>query len=431
MNRVEQYLNAAERTNTRRSYDSAIRHFEIEWGGLLPSTVDNVAQYLAEHAESLSLNTLKHRLAALSRWHQDHGFPDPTKDPKIRLVLKGIRTLHPAQEKRAKPLEVEILQSICHWLEEATACALKRGDNATVLKHTRDRALVLLGFWRGFRSDELINLRVECIEIKPEEGMTCFLPRSKGDRQLEGREYSCPALSRLCPIEAVQAWLALSTLTEGPLFRKINRWGHLSDSGLAAGSIVPILRQLFLRAGVANSEVFSSHSLRRGFANWARLSGWDIRELMNYVGWRDVKTAMRYLDGADEDLKARFERGLEKVLPLSIKASQKIVPKLPAIPEIPVCIIEVSIQLVPFNNKKENGKSRALRNITQSCLARFQAQQIDREGCLYRISVPTPTEDVLDDCLYTLLDELHQLADAGQCFLEAYCRDPVSGKQWE
>lgn len=108
MSQVDLYLDAAERANTRRSYASAIQHFEVEWGGLLPATIDSIARYLAAYAESLSLNTLKHRLAALSRWHQDHGFPDPTKAPKIRQLLKGIRTLHPAREKRAKPLELEL-----------------------------------------------------------------------------------------------------------------------------------------------------------------------------------------------------------------------------------------------------------------------------------------------------------------------------------
>lgn len=93
MNQVDLYLNAAERTNTRRSYASAIQHFEVEWGGLLPATIDSIARYLVAYAESLALNTLKHRLAALSRWHQDHGFPDPTKAQKIRQLLKGIRTL--------------------------------------------------------------------------------------------------------------------------------------------------------------------------------------------------------------------------------------------------------------------------------------------------------------------------------------------------
>ncbi|NOV29575.1 site-specific integrase [Methylomonas sp. ZR1] len=431
MNRVDQYLNAAERANTRRSYDSAIRHFEIEWGGLLPSSVDNVARYLAEHAESLSLNTLKHRLAALSRWHQDHGFTDPTKAPKIRQVIKGIRAIHPSREKRAKPLELDILQRICEWLTHAESVATTRGDKSGALRHARDRALVLLGFWRGFRADELAGLRIEFIEITPGEGLTCFLPRSKGDRQLDGRNYSCPALSRLCAVEAVAHWLDLSGLKEGPLYRKIDRWGQLAETGLAPGSIIPLLRKLLAQAGIANAEEFSSHSLRRGFANWARLSGWDIRELMNYVGWGDVKSAMRYLDGADESLKERFERGMNRILPHPDNPTpQKSVPQMPPAPETALTTIEVLLQLSPYTGNSRR-KRLALRDMTTSCLARFQAQQIDRDGYLYQLSVPSSSTDILDDHLYALLDELHQIADARQCVLEAVCRDPASGKHWD
>lgn len=426
MKPVDRYLDASECANTRRSYASAIRHFEVEWRGLLPATIDSIAWYLAEHAESLSLNTLKHRLAALSRWHQEHGFPDPTKAAKIRQVLKGIRALHPAQEKRAKPLELEILEQTSDWLVQAMAAAVVRGDAGSALRHTRDRALVLLGFWRGFRSDELANLCIEFIEIKPGEGMTCYLPRSKGDRQLEGRRFSCPALSRLCPVEAVEDWLALSKLKDGPLFRKIDRWGHLSASGLLPGSIIPMLRQFLAQAGIADAEAFSSHSLRRGFAQWAGSSGWDIRELMTYVGWRDIKAAMRYLDGVDVGLKARFEQGLERALPEVATP----VPQLPSVPEVALTNIEVSIQLSSFNGSRR-GAANALRDMLGSCLSRFQAQQVGSDGHLYRISVPTPSADVLDDHLYALLDELHRIADARECFLEAVCRDPASGKHWD
>lgn len=430
MSRVDLYLDAAERANTRRSYASAIRHFELEWRGMLPATIDSIARYLAAHAESLSLNTLKHRLAALSRWHQEHGFPDPTKAPKIRQVLKGIRALHPAQEKRAKPLELDILEQTSDWLVQATAAAILRGDAGSALRHTRNRALVLLGFWRGFRSDELASLCIEFIEIKPGEGMTCYLPRSKGDRQLEGRKFSCPALSRLCPVEAVEDWLALSKLKDGPLFRKIDRWGHLSASGLLPGSIIPMLRQFLAQAGIADADAFSSHSLRRGFAQWAGSSGWDIRELMTYVGWRDIKAAMRYLDGVDVGLKARFEQGLDQASPAPQPSPSKSVPQLPALPEVALTTIEVSILLTPFN-ASTRAKAKALREMEKTCLARLQAQQIDSEGHLYRISVPTPSTDVLDDHLYALLDELHRIADARECFLEAVCRDTASGRHWD
>ena len=47
------------------------------------------------------------------------------------------------------------------------------------------------------------------------------------------------------------------------------------------------------------ADEFSSHSLRRGFAGWATANGWDLKTLMEYVGWKDVKSAMRYIDVAD------------------------------------------------------------------------------------------------------------------------------------
>jgi len=429
MSLIDDYLDAANRENTRRSYASAIQHFEMEWGGFLPATVEAILRYLADHAGVLSLNTLRHRLSALSRWHQDHGFPDPTKAAKVRQLLKGIRALHPAQEKRAKPLELALLQQISDWLEDGIDVATKRKDRGALLRHTRDRALVLLGFWRGFRSDELASLRVENIKITPGEGLTCYLPRSKGDRQAEGREFACPALSRLCPVSAVQAWLIASGLTKGPLFGRINRWGQLSAKAMLPGSIIPLLRNLLTSAGVAASQEYSSHSLRRGFADWARISGWDIRELMSYVGWRDIKAAMRYLDGADVSMKNRFERGLVQKEHPSV-APSALPPHLPPVSALSLTIIEVTISLSPFAGSGR-GLSRVQRLIVETCLARYQAHKLDNAGTVYRISVSEPSREILDDHLYNLLDDMHQVADSNHFFLEAVCRNPATGDHWD
>ncbi|MFU0418270.1 Tn3 family resolvase, partial [Acinetobacter baumannii] len=95
---IDRYLEAATRDNTRRSYQSAIRHFEVEWGGFLPASADSIARYLADHAQTLAINTLRQRLAAIGQWHVSQGFPDPTRAPHVRKVLKGIQALHPAQE---------------------------------------------------------------------------------------------------------------------------------------------------------------------------------------------------------------------------------------------------------------------------------------------------------------------------------------------
>ena len=150
MTRLAQYIEAAESGNTRRSYASAILHFEVEWKGLLPSTADAIARYLADQAPTLAHNTLRLRLAALSRWHTDQGFPDPTKSALVRQVLKGIRSVHSVPEKRARPLELSVLQQVDQWLDTAITNAQRSGNQSTALRHARDRSLILLGFWRGF-----------------------------------------------------------------------------------------------------------------------------------------------------------------------------------------------------------------------------------------------------------------------------------------
>ncbi|MFB9160267.1 site-specific integrase [Chromobacterium violaceum] len=307
---LEIYIHAATRENTRRSYASAIRHFEEEWGGFLPATADSIARYLADHAATLAITTLKQRLAAIAQWHVEQGFPDPTKAPIVRKTLKGIRALHPAQAQPAKPLQIEHLRQVIGWLDQEIALAKARNDQGGMLRQTRDKALLLLGFWRGFRGDELVRLHVEHIAVTPGQGMSCFLPQSKGDRQHHGRHYTVPALAALCPVTAYQDWIGLAMLSKGPVFRAIDRWGHMRSEGLHINSLLKLMRTVFAQAGLEAPDAFSSHSLRRGFAGWANANGWDVKTLVEYVGWKDVKSAMRYIDGADPFARQRIERSL-------------------------------------------------------------------------------------------------------------------------
>jgi integrase len=276
-----------------------VRHFEVEWGGFLPATPDSVARYLAHFAPTQSVATLRQRLAALAQWHIDQGFPDPTKAPLIKKVLKGINELHPMQLKQAKPFQLDTLQHLDGWLDSEIQVAERAGDRPALLKHRRDRALVLLGFWRGFRSDELARLHVENIEVIPQQGLRLFLPRTKSDRTNAGTTFRVPALAALCPTEAYHAWIETAALTSGAVFRAISRGGRIAETPLHANSFIPLLRQLFKRSGIPAPTTYSSHSLRRGFANWANSDGWDVKTLMEYVGWKDVKSATRYIDGID------------------------------------------------------------------------------------------------------------------------------------
>jgi len=95
----------------------------------------------------------------------------------------------------------------CHsfWRASKINCARPQE-----LRFVRDSALLLIGFWRGFRGDELRRFQVEDVTVSPGEGMSGYLSRTKSDRQYHGSSFKTPALSRLCPVSAFVEWTSLA-----------------------------------------------------------------------------------------------------------------------------------------------------------------------------------------------------------------------------
>jgi len=81
---VAHYLRASRADNTRRAYESDLKHF-VAWGGGVPSTPDEIVQYLAHYGSTLRPSTLRRHLAAIASAHRDVEQVDPLK----RLLLLG------------------------------------------------------------------------------------------------------------------------------------------------------------------------------------------------------------------------------------------------------------------------------------------------------------------------------------------------------
>ncbi len=420
---LERYLAAAQRKNTQQSYAQATRHFEGDFGGFLPATGDAVARYLAAYAGVLSNNTLRQRLSALASWHRRQGFPDPTRDEVVRQAFKGVRALHTTVEKQAAPLQISDLDRVDAFCRAAAAQARKAGDRAGEMQAIRDRALLLLGFWRAFRSDDLVRLHIEHLTVRPGESLALWLPTSKGDRENQGRSWVVPALTRLCPVDAIDAWLTASKLDAGPLFRRVNRWGAPGQQPMNRKSIIPWLRRLLAEAGVDDALSYTSHSLRRGFAGWATHHGWDLKALMQYVGWRDIQSAARYVNPLASD-RDRLEAGLQSSTPAA--------PTPAPLPSAAESVrVEVSIALRPFVGKTR-GLAASRRHNEEICLARLGGQKFGRKGDRYHIHLRAQTdESTLTERVSDLLDELHQVATNNDCYLEARIRDVATGRVWD
>lgn len=282
----QHFLAAATSANTRRTYRSAIRHF-LAWGGALPCDEAAVIRYLLSFAEILNPRTLALRLTALAQWHRYQGFPDPTASATVRKTLRGIERVHGRPRQKARALVLEDLEHIVTYLNTLEGLAA-----------LRDNALLQLGYFGAFRRSELVMLEVANLQWE-REGLQITLPRSKTDQGGEGLDKAIPyGDSVCCPAKALRCWLDAAQIEQGPLFRRISRWGVLGEVALHEGSVNTILAARAEAAGLSYVPEMSSHSLRRGLATSAHRAGADFLEIKRQGGWRHDGTVHGYIEEA-------------------------------------------------------------------------------------------------------------------------------------
>ena len=78
-----------------------------------------------------------------------------------------------------------------------------------------------------------------------------------------------------CPVGALRAWLSAAQLTSGPLYRAVDRWGHVSPTALNPRSIGKILAAALKRAGLDKPCI--SHALVAGRVLHDRVSSRSLR----------------------------------------------------------------------------------------------------------------------------------------------------------
>jgi hypothetical protein len=100
---VQHYLQASLSDNTRRAYSNDIAHF-LAWGGRIPATPARVASYLAEHAQTLSYETLCRRVVAIGRAHSIKRLPSPAHAEMVKATLHGIRRKTGSAQRRVAPV---------------------------------------------------------------------------------------------------------------------------------------------------------------------------------------------------------------------------------------------------------------------------------------------------------------------------------------
>jgi hypothetical protein len=89
---------------------------------------------------------------------------------------------------------------------------------------------------------------------------------------------------RLLPGKGTTVLVDAAPIEQGPLFRRISRWGVLGEVALHEGSVNTILAARAKAAGLLYVPEMSSHSLRRGLATSAHRAGADFLEIKRQGG---------------------------------------------------------------------------------------------------------------------------------------------------
>ena len=171
---------------------------------------------------------------------------------------------------------------------------MDRNQRPNKLKRLRDRAILLVGFAGGFRRDELVKLNVDDI-ARRRTGIEFHVRRSKTDQDAVGRKVFVPkSQGDNGPVKALWKWLRYVHITEGAIFRSVNRHGQISTHALTAQSVAAIVKSSVADAGL-DPRQFAAHSLRARCVTAATVANVPIWQIKRVTGHRSDDVVATYV----------------------------------------------------------------------------------------------------------------------------------------
>jgi len=288
-------LQSSKARNTVRAYKSDFSDFELfcTQNGFksLPSDPKVVSLYLTHlSTKNAKMSTLKRRLVSIGVIHKLKGHYLDTKHPAIIENIMGIKRRKGTFQKAKKPILISSLKKIINVIDQ---------QKKEEIKKLRDRSIILIGFSGGFRRNEIVSLDYDDLDFVP-EGLKLSIRRSKTDQFGEGFTKALPYFdsSQYCPVVSLKKLLDLSKIRSGPVFRRFSKGSKLSENRLTDQTVALLIKEYLNLAGI-DSQNFSGHSLRSGFATSAAESGVEERNIMAMTGHKSTEMVRRYIKEAN------------------------------------------------------------------------------------------------------------------------------------
>ena len=274
-------LKSSKALNTLRAYKADYKDFSLfcikHSFKTMPTDPKIVSLYLTHLSQTSKFSTLKRRLASISVIHKLSGHYIDTKHPMITENLMGIKRIKGSYQKAKKPILINELKLIVNVIDK----------DKSEKNRFKNKALILIGFAGGFRRSELVAILYEDVDFVP-EGVKIFVKRSKTDQSGEGMTKGIPYFSNsnYCPVISLKNWLEKSEIKSGKIF-------DISDKSVAL-----TVKKYTAIAGL-DSDKYSGHSLRSGFATSTAELGAEERSIMAMTGHKTTQMVRRYIQEAN------------------------------------------------------------------------------------------------------------------------------------
>ncbi len=274
-------LKSSKASNTLRAYKADYKDFALfclkHGFKSMPTEAKIVSLYLTHLSKTSKFSTLKRRLASISVIHKLSGHYIDTKHPMITENLMGIKRVKGSYQKAKKPILINDLKSIINVIDK----------DKNEKRRAKNRALILIGFSGGFRRSELVSILYDDIDFV-KEGVKIFIKRSKTDQSGEGMTKGIPYFSnpQYCPVISLKNWIDILKIKSGKIF-------DISDKSVAL-----TIKKYTAIAGL-DSNKYSGHSLRSGFATSAAELGAEERSIMAMTGHKTTQMVRRYIQEAN------------------------------------------------------------------------------------------------------------------------------------
>jgi site-specific recombinase XerD len=267
-------LDSVSSATTRRMYNLALDQF-LAWfqqeprSGFTKATVS--AWRVSLEARGLGSSSISSRLSAIRKLAveaADNGLLQPEVAAGI-LRVKGVKAVG---------------VRVGNWLSSSQAQDLILAPDVDTIKGLRDRAILAVLLGCGLRRSEVSALTIA--HIQQRDSRWCIVDLVGKHQRV--RTAAMPTWVKV----AIDRWTQAAGLTDGHVFRRLNRAGRVSGDHMGEKVVWQMVRKYATAVGIPN---LAPHDLRRTCAKLCRAGGGELEQIQMLLGHASVQTTERYL----------------------------------------------------------------------------------------------------------------------------------------